>query len=465
MARLRQLLKTTAVRLTLLYTLIFGLFAAGLVAYFSYNTGRLIISQVEAAATDEMRELAFIYNRRGPLRLIRSIESRSRNPGANIYLVSDGAGRIIAGNVRSVDTAIFETSGWINQPFAYSPFTSTGNEDHQAIGRVFTLSDGLVLLVGRDIGDAKRFRGIVFQAFTVTMALLFLLALVSWFIIGRRALKQIDAVSKSSARIMAGDLSQRLPVSGVGDEFDRLSANLNTIIARVEKLNTGVSNMSDSIAHDLKTPLTRLRNRAEAALSDELVGKDDANSVLAAIVQDADGLIRTFDSLLMISQVGSGARTVSMDMLDLSAVARDVVELFEPLLEEGEVELSVDFADPVKISANRELIAQAITNLIDNALKHASNASSLKLTLSTQVKDSGAVLTFSDNGPGIPTEERQRVLERFVRLDRSRSTPGSGLGLALVDAVVSLHGGTLELGDAEPGLLVTMTFPLPSSVG
>ncbi len=463
MDRLRQLLKVTAIRLTLAYTLLFGVLALGLVFYVSYNTGQLIIGQIRAAADEEVDELSEVYRRGGARSLIRSIDRRSRNPGAYLYLVSDQSGRIITGNVKNVDPNLLKQGGWSATPFPYEPIEGLSGGTHRAIAQVFNLQGGLRLLVGRDIGDASNFRSVIGRAFTIGLAVMLLAGLVLWFVIGRRALQRIDRVSRSSARILAGDLSERLPVSGAEDEFDRLSGNLNQMIARVETLNAGVRNMSDSIAHDLKTPLTRLRNRAEAALSAKRMSKEKREETLNEIITDADGLIKTFDALLMISQVSAGARNAQLKPLDLASIVRDVYELVEPSADETGMDVSITIEDIPEVLGNRELIAQALINLVDNAVKYGANAGRKEIQLSLKQDQGRAVVKVADSGPGIDEADLERVKERFVRLDASRSTPGTGLGLAQVDAVATLHNGELELADNSPGLVAKLILPLSSS--
>lgn len=454
MLRLRQMLKTTAVRLTLIYTFLFGLLAVGVVGYVSYNTGRLILSQIQTAVDEEVSQIARQSRRRGVRSLIPMIERRSRQPGANLYLVSDAAGRIIAGNVRDLDRDLLGKDGWLIPPFEYLRFGDADDEG-QAIARVFTLPGGMRLLVGRDIGDAERFQQIVGRASTLSLAVMVFTGLVLWFLVGRRALKHIDSVSRSSQRIIDGDLSQRLPISGSGDEFDRLSSSLNELISRIEKLNTGVTVMSDSIAHDLKTPLTRLRNRAEAAL-----GKGGDEDLLQNIIADADSLIKTFNALLMISQVESGVRAVQFTPCELASVVCDVHELFEPSAEELGVKLTLNIEADVRVQCSRELIAQALTNLLDNALKYGTTAPTPEIGISLKLEKGEACLSVCDNGSGVPEEELGKVTERFVRMETSRTKPGSGLGLSLVKAVAGLHAGKLVLKDNQPGLCAELRLPV-----
>lgn len=459
--RLNALLKTISVRLTLVYTLVFGLLAGALIVYVSYNSGRLIIAQVRVAAEEEIKDLSLIYRSGGARLLIRSIERRSRNPGANLYLIGDSAGRIITGNVRQLEQGILSTTGWHEVPFEYKPLVPDGGSQNRAIAQVFDLPDGLRLLVGRDISDVSEFRRVIARAAILALVSLLLIGIVLWMLIGRRALQRIDQLGEASARIVAGDLSQRLPVSGVGDEFDRLSLHLNGMIGRLERLNSGVVEVSDSIAHDLKTPLTRLRNQAEAALG---LPEKERKDALDVVVNQADGLIRTFDALLMISQVASGARTVRFSEVDIGLLLDDLGELFAPSVEDagGSLEVEKIGEVPLEISGNRELLAQAITNLIDNALKYASASGKPEIALLAKSGNDEVVLSVADNGPGIPADQRDAAKQRFVRLERDRSGPGSGLGLSLVDAIVKLHGGILELEDNRPGLVAKLRLPLQS---
>src|SRR5690606_22828741 len=271
--------------------------------------------------------------------------------------------------------------------------------------------------------------------------------------------RRIDTVSEASRRIMAGDLSERLPVSGTGDEFDRLSQNLNVMLARIARLNDGLKQVSDNIAHDLKTPLTRLRNRAEAALAGD--PKDaDYREALEATIRESDQLIRTFNAILMISRLEAGQSSEQTTTVDLQQTVADVVELYEPVAEEMGVTIEASIASEASITANRELVAQALSNIVDNAIKYsAGSGEAPRVQVSLGREGDGYIIEVADNGPGIPDEDRDRATERFVRLERSRSQPGSGLGLSLAKAVMTFHGGRLELLPGDPGLTVVMTFP------
>ena len=261
---------------------------------------------------------------------------------------------------------------------------------------------------------------------------------------------------------MAGDRNERLPVTGAGDEFDRLSENLNAMLDRINRLDVGIKQMSDNIAHDLKTPITRLRNKADMALANE-PGSSEREELIAEIINDCDQIVKTFDALLMISRVESGASVARFEPLDLKLVLADVHELFAPVAEEAEIDLSlaIDDEQDLTIQGNRELISQALSNLIDNALKYAADtAKPGKIELYAGLQHGHPTVCVSDNGPGIVEEDRDIVLKRFTRLDSSRNRSGNGLGLSLVNAIAKFHSGELQLSDNQPGLKVTIKFPV-----
>lgn len=466
LTRFRLMFQTTAVRLSALYILLFAICAAFLVVYVTAMSERILAQQTRDTLAQEVRDIQRAFDRGGLNTMLRVMERRARQPGANLYVVAGLNGEILAGNVASVQPGVLDEEGWTRFPFAYQPFSESGPERrHMAIANVLFFESGLRVMVGRDLGEPGRFRGIVRRALMVALAIMGVGALVIWFGIGRNALKRIHRMSAASRKIMAGDLSQRLPVGRSGDEFDRLSESLNAMLGRIEKLNEGLRQVSDNIAHDLKTPLTRLRNKAADAL-----GEGDAETrrtALEGIIAESDQLIRTFNALLMISRVEAGSIAAEMSEVDLSAISADSCELYEPVAEEAGLTLETDIQPGVGVSGNRELIGQAIFNLLDNAIKYAAeDGAVLRLVLA---REGGAVrLSVCDSGPGIPAEKRGEVTKRFVRLDESRSKPGTGLGLSLVEAVMELHGGSLVLSATDkekseaPGLTATMVFPAPA---
>jgi signal transduction histidine kinase len=317
----------------------------------------------------------------------------------------------------------------------------------------------MILLVGRDLGEPEQLRGIVNHALLLAFGMMGIGALLIWLFVGRHALKRIDAISEAGRRIMGGDLTGRLPVSGSGDEFDRLSENLNVMLARIARLNDGLKQVSDNIAHDLKTPLTRLRNRAEAALAGK-PSPAEYRAALEAAIAESDQLIRTFNAILMISRLEAGYSAEQAGPVDLAATVADVVDLYEPLAEEVGVGLAVGEVATATVAGNRELVGQALSNVVDNAIKYSAGSEDTPSVLVSLTRRGGdLVLEVADNGPGIPPEDMERVTERFVRLEQSRSRPGSGLGLSLARAVMEFHGGRLELSAKNPGLSVRMIFP------
>lgn len=478
------IMKTTAARLSALYLLLFAICAVLLVFYMTSLSARMLTAQTQETINEEVADLARSYQRGGLPFLVRTMERRSRAPGANLYMIADPNGEVLAGNVQSIEPGVIAREGWTEIPFSYERYgESTGgeqaqgandagktsgqaspqirrNKGHDAIALVVRLPNQMILLVGRDLGEPERFRSVVRRALTLTLGMMGLGALLIWFLVGRTALKRIDNVSEASRRIMGGDLSGRLPVTGAGDEFDRLSENLNAMLARIATLNEGLKQVSDNIAHDLKTPLTRLRNRAEAVLS----GKHSAADYKAALegtIAESDQLIKTFNAILMISRLEAGYSSENTTQVDLAATVRDVVELYEPVAEEAGVSLEANVTGPYLIEGNRELIGQALSNIVDNAIKYSTDATVKPAVKVSLEHIAGKInLVVADNGQGIPDDaDRARVTERFVRLEKSRSQPGSGLGLSLAKAIMKFHKGTLDLQPADPGLCVVMSFP------
>ena len=460
-----KLIRTTAFRLTLVYLFLFALFAASLLGYFAWNTRRLITEQITTTVNAETTEIGDVFGRRGLRGLVLTIENRALRPGANLYLVTTPAGQAIAGNVGSLAPGVMATSGWSET--AYRRLDDQDNADHRALVRVTELSGGFRLLVGRDLEERRRLFGIVAKAAQWSLLVVVVLGLGGGIFVARRVLRRIDAMTGTTRRIMAGDLSGRLPVGRSGDELDRLAANLNAMLERIEALMTGLKEVSDIIAHDLKTPLTRLRNRAEEALG-RASSEADYRAALERTIDESDGLIRTFNALLMIARAESGQARGNMDDFDAADVANGIHELYEPLAEDDGMTLHVKTAS-VRLHGNRELISQALANLVENAIKYgkpaaqplgvAAVAEPKEILIEARREGDSALFSVSDHGPGIPEADRKHAVERFVRLEASRTLPGSGLGLSLASAVATLHGGELRLGDSHPGLIATLAIP------
>jgi signal transduction histidine kinase len=460
---LGKLVRSTAFRLTLVYLLVFALYAAALLAYFALNTGRLITEQITETVDDEIAELTEQYTMGSWRQLTTIVENRSLRPGSSLYLVTAPSGQSIAGNVGSLAPGVIDKVGWSET--VYRRLDEQERAQHSALVRVTQLSGGFRLLVGRDLEERARMREIIVAAARGSVALVVVLGLAGGFFVTRRVLKRFDAVTETTERIMAGDLSGRLPVTGIGDELDRLAINLNAMLERIEALMRGLKEVSDNIAHDLKTPLTRLRNRCEAALRTATT-QSDYRAALEGMIDESDGLIRTFDALLMIARAESGQARDNMVAFDAAEIVRGVGELYEPLAEEKGLTLTVDAPEAATIEGNRELLSQALANLVDNAIKYArpyqENGPEKPLTeiaLAARQDGNRVLLIVADRGPGIPEQDRARAVERFVRLTQGGSEPGSGLGLSLAAAVTRLHGGELTLEDNKPGLKVVISLP------
>jgi signal transduction histidine kinase len=462
-----KLIRTTAFRLTLVYLLLFALFAASLLAFFAWNTRRLITEQITTTVNAESSEINEIYLRRGLTGLAGTIDRRALRPGANLYLITAPNGVAIRGNVGSLSPGVIGTIGWSET--AYRRLDENDNADHRALVKVIELSNGFRLLIGRDLDERRRLFGIIAKGTQWSLLVVIVLGIGGGIFVSRRVLARIDAMTGTTQRIMAGDLTGRLPVGRSGDELDRLAGNLNAMLERIEALMNGLKEVSDNIAHDLKTPLTRLRNRAEEALA-RSSSEADYRAALERTIEESDGLIRTFNALLMIARAESGQARGNMDDFDAADVANGIHELYEPLAEDDGMTLTVKAA-ATPLHGNRELISQALANLVENAIKYGKPAAAAQplgikaareIVIEARREGDSVLLSVTDHGPGIPEADRKHAVERFVRLEASRTQPGSGLGLSLAGAVATLHGGELRLGDAHPGLVATLVLPARS---
>jgi signal transduction histidine kinase len=475
MTALGKLFRTTTFKLTLVYLTVFALFAAFLLAYFAWNTRRLVTQQIVATVDAEIAGLSDLYQQGGIRRLIFAIDDRGGRPGSSLYLLTTAAGEGVTGNIGSLTTGILDKSGWTETAYRRIDDSDTAAE-HQALVRVLQLPGGFRLLVGRDLQERERLHDIIIGAGWWSTALVVVLGIGGGLFVSRRVLKRVDAMTGTTQRIMSGDLSGRLPVAGSNDELDRLAGNLNVMLERIEALMHGLKEVTDNIAHDLKTPLTRLRNRAEEALR---TAEDESQyrAALERTIDESDALIRTFNALLMIARAESGQARDGMTTFDASEIAHGIGDLYEPLADDKGLTLRVEAPEAAPMHGNRELISQALANLVDNAIKYAApNSATLApeapgvngtqpeiVVKATAGEGDRILLTVADSGPGIPADDRTRAVERFVRLEQSRSLPGSGLGLSLAHAVARLHGGELRLEDNTPGLRSVLALPRGAS--
>ena len=463
MTALTKLFRTTTFRLSLTYLALFSAAAIVAIFYIYWNTTVLLSRQLNQTIDAELKGLAEQYRAGGLDQLVRTVAERSGTPGNSLYLVADSEGRRLAGNLSAVSPELWDSLGPVE--FVYQRPATGGVEKRLAFANVFRLPSGYRLIVGRDIEDRRELGRMVRSAMLWGLGVMALFGIGGGYWVSRKLLARIDALAATTRTIMDGDLTGRLPVTGSGDELDRLSESLNLMLARIEQLMAGLREVSDNIAHDLKTPLNRLRNRVEQALR-EPYGEAAYREALERTIEEADGLIKTFNALLSIARIEAGAGGENREKLDVSALLRDVAELYEPVAEERGIELRAETDAPIFVRADRQLLGQAIANLIDNALKYGAperssgNGSRPEVEVSAHAKGPIAEIVVTDRGPGVPVPDRERVLDRFVRLEASRSEPGSGLGLSLVAAVARLHGGILRLEDNEPGLRVVLALPV-----
>jgi signal transduction histidine kinase len=460
---LARLVGTTAFRLSLITMLASAIFAGGLLLYVGWNARRLIDDQIGQTLSAQINGLADQYRIGGIRRLTSVIERRTRQPGAFLFLLQAPSGETIAGNISGVpapmmaNAALSETTYQRQDEVDGQLQTST----RSALVRVFALPGGNRLLVGRDLEERERFNEVLNQAIWLLVGAIVVFGGLGAFLVARRAIARMDAMTATSQAIMAGDLAGRLPVSGSGDEIDRLAINLNAMLVRIGGLMQGMKEVSDNIAHDLKTPLTRLRNSAEQALRTATT-KEEYRAALERTIEESDGLIRIFNALLLIARTEAGSGAETFERVDLSALLADVADIYEPAAEEAGGTLRMAIEPGLAIHGNRELIGQAVANLMDNALKYGlplARGAPAAVTLAGARENGLIVVRVADRGGGIPADQRGRAVERFGRLEESRNKPGSGLGLSLVAAVAQLHKGRLALGDAGPGLVATLELP------
>jgi signal transduction histidine kinase len=450
-------MRTTAFRLSLIYFGLFAAMAAAAVGYTYYRTSILLGEQLESAIETELSVLDQRYRKGGLDGLRAAIAERTETAGNSLYLLANTEGRHLAGNLKAVSEQLWNASGGVT--FLYRRAYENKVEERLAYAVVLRFTNGFRLVVGRDIDDQRQFGEAVRRTFLWTLGGMVLFGLGAGVLIGRSLLKRIESITDTTQRIMAGDLSERIPLAGTDDEFDRLATGLNAMLQRIEELIAGFREVSDNIAHDLRTPLNRLRSRVEAALRE--AAPESHREALQATIEDADELIKTFNALLSIARLEAGAQRTDQHF-NLAAVVRDVAELYEPVAEERGIALLVEADGEAVFDGQRELIAQALANILDNAIKYGAvrgEAEPGKAVITVRFVQAGDVarIVIADRGPGIHPEDRERVFKRFVRLETSRSQPGSGLGLSLAAAVARLHGGELTLSDNAPGLAVTLT--------
>lgn len=457
--RLLRLLKTSTFQLALVYMALFASSVLLLMAFIYWATAGYMARQTDATIQADIAGLAEQYSRRGLEGLVEIIEERiQRDPdGASVYLFAARDFRPLAGNLSAWPDVPTVDDGWL----AFE-FRESGDDDRlfKARARPFTLDGGLHLLVGRDIRELKQTQSMIIRALSWGLAITLGLALAGGVLMTRSMARRIDQINQTSRDIMGGNLSRRIPVTGSADDFDQLGENLNAMLDEIERLMAGIRHVSDNVAHDLRTPLTRLRTRLEE-MRVELDGDSPRLQNIDACIADADHLLETFSALLRIARIEAGGHRSQRVLVNLESLLNDAAELYEALGEERAITLRTVVKGNPEVTGDRDLLFQAIVNLVDNAVKYTPSGGEIRLDAHST--GGGAVeLCVSDSGPGIPEQERDKVTQRFYRLEGSRTTPGSGLGLSLVAAVAQMHHARLVLEDNDPGLRVTLQFAPPS---
>ena len=470
MSRFAQVWRTSTVRLTATFIAIFVIFAILLMSFIGWQSSVQIQRQQADDIDREIRLFQRVEANQGIRALAFAVNRLSTQPGPGIYFLGDASGLYLLGNVTDVPPEVVITPGVYSfdyerpNPLGDGVFADENQPQRQrqgvAIVRSVELSNGMRLVVGRDVVERRGYSAIILQSFMVGVVGIILFSLIAGGITARRVLRRIDTIQQTSTKIMSGNLSERVPVTKRNDEFDALATNLNAMLDRIEQLLQGLKEVTDNVAHDLKTPLTRLRNQAEAALRDT-ASVETREKALETVIAESDRLIQTFNALLMIARVEAGAPSGALSEINVSEIVADLAELYGPVAEDEGIVVETNVEPGVTLKANRELVGQAMVNLLENAVKYAKpedgNGGKVSVTLK---REGGRVkIVVADNGPGIPEADRKRVLERFVRLEKSRSEPGSGLGLSLVNAVARLHGGTLVIEDNGPGVKAVIELP------
>ena len=430
-----NLFRLTSFRLIFIYTILLVISVFLIAFYLHLSTSRDLKNRVDEDTIKESKMLIRVYQRGGVNRLARSIAQLSQIPNANLYALRNNKNDIIAGNFNDKES-LWNLKrlddGWVS-------FSSIRNQES--------------INQSNEVYLWKRFlTNIISATFFVLI-----LGLFGGYVLSRNILNRISAINRTSIEIMDGDLSQRLPVGLIDDELNQLSANLNLMLDRLNKLMIGMKDVSDNIAHDLRTPLNKIRTNLEVTLMSNPTSENYKNSI-QEVIQDIDIVINTFNSLLAISRVESGSLSLDKEKIDINKMLENVIDLWEPLAEEREIILINQCDQDVQLEGNRNLLSQAISNLIDNAIKYGPNGN--KINVGAKLEKDNVILWISDNGPGIPDSDKERVLERFTRLDISRNTQGTGLGLSLVNSSIKFHKGSISLLDSNPnGLIVKLELP------
>ena len=444
-----KVLRTSVFQLALMYIALFSVSVGALFLFVYWSTIGYLDRQTDAVIEAEINGLVEQAERRGLIGLVDVISDRvSRDhEQRSVYLLADAIGRGLAGNMPYWPRELEAVDDWVD-------FVRLDDGIETPVrARILRIGPGLRLMVGRDVRELSEinamFRRAAFYGLTLTIGL----GLIGGILMGLSAQRRIAQLNRTTRQIVAGDFSKRAAITGSYDEHDELAANINIMLDQIESLMDGIRHVGDSVAHDLRGPLTRLRNRLDTLAAEERPRRED----LLACLEQAERLLGTFNALLRIARVESGAYRSAFEPLDVVPIVRDVCDLYQAAADERDIELECAYPESAGVFGDRELLAQALTNVLDNAVKYTPSGGRIRVAVREE-RDC-VRLTVADSGPGIPASERERVLQRFARLDAARSQPGNGLGLALVKAVAEQHNGRVVLDDDGPGLVLTLELP------
>ena len=416
--------------------------------------------QMDNTIQAEIQGLAERYDDegiQGLTALIADRVERQQATGNSIYLLTTYTLKPLVGNLDRWPKNASVTDDWIEFELEINQET---NETHLARAKIFRLPGRYGLLVGRDINQLTEAKRRIVQALTWGLMIMLLLAFLGGLVLSRRTVRKIERINQTTRSIMSGDLSRRVPLTNRNDDFDQVAENLNQMLDRIQNLMEDIRRVSDSIAHDLRTPLARLRQHLEEARQQEDPNSNSAK-YLESSIKEADSLLSTFNALLRIARIEAGQIKFGFSEIDYHALIQDIVEFYEPLVEEKQQHLETTLEVGIISWGDRDLMFQAIANLFENAIKYTPEHGNISISLIRL--NTEAVITISDNGPGIPKAERENVFRRFYRLDQSRSSSGNGLGLSMVSAVISMHNGNIKLQNNNPGLRTIIKLPLSAS--
>ncbi len=455
MKRVSGILGSITFKLALTYTLIFGTSVAALFYFVYLSTTGFVIEQKEAAIDADVTGFQETFERSGVTGLIIAINRRAIGGSSRdgIYLLVDSVGNTLAGNLRGWPRNIVPDDVWLN--FSINDQRRAEPETADVRAKQYVVQGGqqnYMLLVGRDVRDAREFRSRLLDSLNVGLGITLALGLLGGLIFSSTIMRRIAAITRTCRSIMSGDLTQRVAISHQNDELGQLSHSINAMLDQIERLMNGMRQVSDNVAHDLRTPLTRLRSRLESAARH--LNDPTQRETIEGAIGDADSLLATFAALLRIARAEAGSQRTFVD-IDLNAIAEEVVDLYSPLAEDKGLTFVSQFEPGLIARGDPNLIGQALANLLDNAIKYTEKGS---VTVALTTKDGRPAIVVADTGPGVPEAYRGKVLERLFRLEQSRTSPGSGLGLSLVAAVAKSHGLELKLEDNMPGLRVTLRF-------